>query len=103
MRLRELVVQRERLVGHFENLLERNTDMVMQTKKRITIGNAGISTGIARIQLDRFCEHPPRHIVIRLRMSVEELAASEIVSVSLDVIGRRRLDRSLVPRKQHNF
>ena len=103
MRFRQLIVQRERLLGHFENLLDRNIDMVMQAKKRITIGNAGISTGIAPIQLDRFCEHPPRQIVIRLRMSVQELAASQIISISLHVVGRRLLNRFLFPRQQLNF
>src|SRR6266481_7138692 len=95
-----MIVQGKRPARVFKNSLERNVGMVVQQHKRIAVGHAGIRARIARIELDRLREHSMRQFVIRLRMSMQELPASQIIRVRFDIVGARLTDRLLLLRQE---
>src|SRR5439155_4417770 len=56
-----------------------------------------------RVEFHCACEHPPRDLQVVFRQSVHELAAAQVVSVGLNILGRYLLDRFLLLRQQLYF
>ncbi len=86
-------IERQGLACGSEDFAQRLGDIVPAAESRIAIGDPGIGAGVGRIELDRLGEHLPRQHKEILGHVVEELAAFEIVSVSLDIGGRCLRDR----------
>src|SRR6266446_89683 len=105
MRLGQPVIQLKRFPGGSHDVLNRFLRFVLEVmieEKGITGGNAGVSAGVARIELDRFGEHPPRDLIITLGVSMKEFPAAQIISVGFDVICLRPLNRFFLLRQQLN-
>src|SRR3954447_18065855 len=81
------VVQRERLRTRLENDLQRDVTDGLLKKERIAIRDAGVSTRVKRVELDRLAKHLARELVIGLRPATEKFAPAQIIRVSLDTLG----------------
>ena len=64
----------------------------MEKQERIAVGDAGVGACIKRVQLYGLGEHPPRQLIVRFRVPVQELSAPQIISIRFDAVGRRLPD-----------
>src|SRR5205085_12126533 len=71
-------------------------------KERAAVGHAGIGAGISRVEYDGACKHLAGIIEALPPELVEELAAAQVVIVSLHVAGLRLLDGLFFLLAQHH-
>src|SRR5436190_7133482 len=99
----QTIVERQRLIAHGENRLERNWFGRSQVKEGIAVGYAGVSARIRWIERGGLDEHLARRLVTRFRTAMEKFATFQVTGVSLDIICRRLLDRDLLLRQKLYF
>ena len=98
MRFSQTALEVQRFGTVRQNALDGDLLVIVKKEKRIAIGNAGIGTSVERVELDRLRKHALGQHIVRLRPSVEELASSQVVGVSLDILGRRLRRSPSFPR-----
>src|SRR5205809_7874621 len=74
VRVRQAVVERQRLVAHGENGSERNGFGRSQVKESIAVCYSGVSARIRGIELRRFDEHLARRLVTGFSIAMEKLS-----------------------------
>src|ERR1700730_1430318 len=72
--VRQTIVERQRLIAHCENRLERNWLRRSQVKESIAVCYSGVSPSIRWIEHRRFDEHLARRLVTRFRTTMEKLS-----------------------------
>src|SRR5438094_3485858 len=103
VRFGKLVVQGQRLRRYVENPFEWNVHLIDHVEKRIAVSDSGVSARVIRVELDRFCKHPPRELEITFGIPVKKIATAQVVSVGLHVQSRRFADQFLFLRQQLHF
>ncbi len=89
MRLGETAIQIQRLGAGRQNAVGRDIGIIVQEEEGITVRNAGVGARIERVEFDRLGEHALRQNVVGFRVPVQELPASEVIGVGIEVLGWR--------------